>query len=87
MALPTALGSVEKPKVNTIAIMTATVSAPMKLPTNTSPQFLSTPPSVTPGRRSMRASGVRTKTPVSRSNPSRYSMQNPTGNRIAPMMG
>ena len=87
ITLPTALGSVENPKVKMIDIMTAMVSAPAKLPTNTRPQFFSTPPTVTPGRRSIRASGVSMNTPVSRSKPSRYSMQNPTGNRMAPMIG
>ena len=71
IALPTAFGSVWNPNVNTTAIITATVSAPRKLPANTVPQFRSTPPAVTPGRRSMSASGVSTNTPVSRSNPSR----------------
>src|SRR5436190_12889485 len=66
---------------------TATVKAPAKLPQNTRPQFLSTPLSVTPGRLSSSASGVRTKTPVSRSKPSRLSMQNPTGKRSAPTSG
>ena len=43
MALPTAFGSVEKPKVKTMAINTATVKAPAKLPMNTRPQLRSTP--------------------------------------------
>ncbi len=54
--------------------MKATVNAPAKLPTNTRPQLRSTPPTVTPGRLSISASGVSTNTPVSRSKPSRYSM-------------
>ena len=67
--------------------MKATVKAPAKLPTNTRPQLRSMPPKVTPGRLSIRANGVSTNTPVSRSKPSRYSMQKPTGNSIAPMSG
>jgi hypothetical protein len=67
--------------------MKATVNAPAKLPTKTRPQFLNTPDSVTPARLSINASGVSTKTPVSRSNPNRYNMENPTGNRIAPTSG
>ena len=67
----TAFGSVEKPKVVTMAMSAATVKAPPKLPQNTSPQFFRTPCKVTPGRRSSRARGVSTNTPVSRSNPSR----------------
>src|SRR6185436_6026492 len=47
---PTLPGSVWKPKVKTVAISTATVNAPQKLPQNTSPQFLRTPLTVTPGR-------------------------------------
>ena len=69
ITLPTGLGSAWKPKVKMTDIMTATVSAPAKLPRNTSPQLRSTPPIVTPGRRSIRASGVSTKTPVNRSKP------------------
>ncbi len=57
--------------VKTKAIMKATVSAPPKLPRNTSPQLRSTPLTVTPGRLSSKASGARTNTPVSRSNPIR----------------
>src|SRR5690606_35476716 len=45
------------------------------------------PPSVTPGRLSNNASGVNTNTPVSRSNPIKYKMQKPTGNKIAPTIG
>ena len=73
--------------MKTIAVITATVKAPAKLPTKTRPQLRSTPPSVTPGRLSISASGHSTNTPVSRSKPNRYSMQKPTGNRIAPMIG
>ncbi len=76
-----------KPKVVTNAIMKATVRAPAKLPIKTRPQFLKTPASVTPGRLSINASGASTNTPVSRSNPSRYSMENPTGNSSAPTIG
>ena len=54
-----------------MAAITATVKAPPKLPTKTRPQLRSTPPSVTPGRLSIRASGQRTNTPVSRSKPNR----------------
>ena len=54
---------------------------------NPSAQFFNTPPSVTPGRLSINASGVNTNTPVKRSNPNRYNMQKPTGNKIAPMIG
>ena len=36
------------------AIITATVRAPAKLPSNTSPQFRSTPFDVTPGRLSIK---------------------------------
>ena len=53
-----------KPKVKTIAIITATVKAPAKLPMNTRPQLRSTPPIVTPGRLSISASGASTNTPV-----------------------
>ena len=42
-----------------------------KIADKTRPQLRSTPPSVTPGRLSISASGHRTKTPVSRSKPSR----------------
>ena len=87
ITLPTLSSSVENPNVNTIAISSATVNAPAKLPMNTSPQLRSTPLIVTPGRLSIHASGVSTNTPVSKSKPSRYSMQKPTGNRIAPMIG
>ena len=71
IAWPTASGAVEKPKVKTIAIITATVKAPAKLPTNTRPQLRSTP-----SKRDARAlvdQGERasTNTPVSRSKPSR----------------
>ena len=44
--------------MKTIAIITATVKAPAKLPMNTRPQLRSTPPSVTPGRLSISASGA-----------------------------
>lgn len=54
---------------------------------NTKPQLRRTPPTVTPGRLSINASGLKTNTPVRRSNPSRYNMQKPTGKRIAPMIG
>ena len=57
MILPTGPGPAVKANVKTIAISTATVSAPAKLPTNTRPQLRSTPPSVTPGRLSISASG------------------------------
>ncbi|MNL77687.1 hypothetical protein D3C87_2039230 [compost metagenome] len=57
--------------VKMMAMKTAVVSAPAKLPTKTSPQLRSTPPSVTPGRFAIRASGARVKTPVSRSKPMR----------------
>ena len=67
--------------------MKATVSAPAKLPMKTRPQLRNTPPIVTPGRLSSKASGVSTKTPVNRSKPSRYSMQKPTGNSTAPTSG
>ena len=87
IAAPTLSGSCVKPNVVTNAIMKATVRAPAKLPTKTRPQFLKTPASVTPGRLSINASGERTNTPVSRSNPNRYSMQNPTGNSSAPTSG
>ncbi|MNR33143.1 hypothetical protein D3C85_1507900 [compost metagenome] len=70
-----------------MAIRTATVSAPRKLPTKTKPQCFSMALTVTPGRLSNSASGVRTKTPVKRSKPIRYRMQKPTGNRAAPRMG
>ena len=68
-------------------IKTATVSAPPKLPVNTSPQLRSTPRQVAPGRLSMTASGTMVNTPVSRSKPSRYSRMKPTGNRMAPASG
>ena len=84
---PTLSGGEVKPKVKTIAIITATVKAPAKLPMNTSVQLRSTPPSVTPGRLSIKASGQSTKTPVRRSKPNRYSMQKPTGNSAAPTIG
>ena len=67
ISLPTAFGSVAKPKVKTIAIITAVVSAPAKLPKNTSTQLRATPATVTPGRLSISASGVSTQTPVNRS--------------------
>ena len=67
--------------------MKATVRAPAKLPMKTRPQFRNTPPIVTPGRLSSQASGLRTKTPVRRSKPSRYNMQKPTGNSSAPTSG
>ena len=66
---------------------TATVRAPAKLPQNTRPQLRITPPQVAPGRLSITASGARVNTPVSRSNPIRYSMMKPTGNSMAPMRG
>ena len=81
------VGFLVKPNVVTNAIMKATVSAPAKLPTKTRPQLRNTPPIVTPGRLSSHASGLRTNTPVRRSKPSRYNMQNPTGNSSAPMIG
>ena len=84
---PTLSGGCDQPKVKTIAIMTATVKAPAKLPMKTRPQLRSTPPIVTPGRLSISASGASTNTPVSRSKPSRYSMQKPTGNSAAPTIG
>ena len=84
---PTLSGGCEKPKVKTIAIITATVKAPAKLPMNTRLQLRNTPPIVTPGRLSISASGHRTNTPVSRSKPSRYSMQKPTGKKAAPTIG
>src|SRR5215831_11616173 len=59
---PTLSGGEEKPKVTTIAIMTATVKAPAKLPMNTSPQLRSTPSAVTPGRLSIHANGASTNT-------------------------
>ena len=67
--------------------MKATVKAPAKLPTNTKPQLRNTPPVVTPGRLSNSASGAKTNTPVNKSKPMRYSMQKPTGKRIAPASG
>ena len=73
--------------MKTKAIITATSSAPLKLPMKTKPQLRSTPPSVTPGRLSISASGLSTNTPVSRSKPSRYNMQKPTGNNKAPRSG
>ena len=79
-----ALGASLKPKVKMIAMNTATVSAPAKLPTNTRLQLRMTPPQVAPGRLSSTASGASVNTPVSRSKPSRYSMMKPTGNSIAP---
>ena len=87
ITVPTLSGGCEKPKVNTIAIITATVKAPAKLPMKTRPQLRSTPPSVTPGRLSISASGASTNTPVSRSKPNRYRMQKPTGNSAAPTIG
>ncbi len=84
---PTLSGSCVKPNVVMNAIMKATVRAPAKLPRKTRPQFRRTPPIVTPGRLSSNARGERTNTPVNRSKPNRYSMQNPTGNRTAPMIG
>ena len=86
-ATPTASGSVENPYVKTIAMSTATVNAPPKLPRNTRPQLRSTPRPVTPGRLSSHASGASTNTPVSRSYPSRYNMMKPTGNSSAPTSG
>ncbi|MNL70200.1 hypothetical protein D3C87_1951630 [compost metagenome] len=67
-----------------MAMNSATVMAPAKLPQNTRPQLRMTPPQVAPGRRSSTASGASVKTPVSRSKPIRYSMQKPTGNSSAP---
>ena len=61
----------DKGAVKMIDIITATVNAPAKLPMNTRPQLRRTPPNVTPGRLSISASGASTKTPVSRSKPSR----------------
>src|SRR3954451_13767145 len=87
MIVPTLSGGWVKPKVKTIAIITATVKAPAKLPTNTRPQLRNTPPIVTPGRLSISASGASTNTPVNRSKPNRYSMQKPTGNSAAPTIG
>ena len=71
MTVPTLSGPWVKPKVVTKAIMNATVKAPAKLPTKTSPQLRSTPPTVTPGRLAINASGASTNTPVRRSKPSR----------------
>ena len=68
---PMAFGASVKPKVKMIAIITATVSAPAKLPVKTSPQLRNTPLQVTPGRLSQTASGQSVNTPVSRSKPSR----------------
>ena len=64
-------GAVVKPNVTMMAMNTATVSAPAKLPTKTRPQLRITPPQVAPGRLSMTASGHSVNTPVSRSKPSR----------------
>src|SRR5262245_66239102 len=83
ITVPTLSGGEEKPKVKTIAIITATVKAPAKLPMKTRVQLRSTPPSVTPGRLSISASGHSTKTPVKRSKPNKYSMQKPTGKNAA----
>ena len=77
----------EKPYVYTNASKTATIRAPAKLPVNTISQCLKIAGNVTPGRRSSQASGVSMNTPVTKSYPIRYSMQNPTGNRMAPTMG
>ena len=66
---------------------TATIRAPAKLPVNTISQCFKIAGNVTPGRRSSQASGVSMNTPVTKSYPIRYSMQNPTGNRMAPTMG
>jgi hypothetical protein len=76
-----------KPLVKMMAMNTATVSAPAKLPKNTSVQLRMTPAQVAPGRLSITASGASVNTPVSRSNPSRYRMQKPTGNSSAPISG
>ena len=45
------------------------------------------PPQVAPGRLSITASGASVNTSVSRSKPSRYSRQKPTGNSSAPISG
>ncbi|MNC92322.1 hypothetical protein D3C83_87230 [compost metagenome] len=68
---PTASGAWEKPKVKTMAIITATVKAPAKLPMKTRLQLRATPPHVHPGRLSMTASGESIITPVKRSKPKR----------------
>jgi hypothetical protein len=81
------LGSTVKANVKVIAIRRATVRAPAKFPMKTRPQLRRTPPNRTPGRLSISASGVSVNTPVSRSNPSRYSRQKPTGKRTAPTIG
>ena len=67
-----------------MAIITAVVNAPARLPTKTNPQFLKTKFSVTPGLLSSNAKGVKTNTPVSKSKPIKYNMQKPTGNKTAP---
>ena len=67
-----------------MAMNSATVSAPAKLPVNTSPQLRHTAFQVAPGRLSNTASGAKVNTPVSRSKPSRYSRMKPTGNSTAP---
>ncbi|GEM_PF-2188350 len=73
--------------VSDMAINTAAMSAPIKLPINTRPQFLNTPAKVTPGRLSSQASGASANTPVTRSKPIRLRMLKPTGNTSAPTMG
>ena len=68
---PISFGAWLKPVVKMIAMNTATVIAPAKLPQNTRPQLRNTPPMVTPGRLSISASGTRVNTPVNRSKPIR----------------
>ena len=70
-----------------MAISTATVKAPRRLPRNTRPQVRSIGPRETPGFRAIHAIGTSVNTPVSRSKPIRYSRMKPTGNSRAPSRG
>src|SRR3546814_2589293 len=66
MTSPTLPAGIENPYVNTMAISSATVRAPRKLPTKTTLQCFRMTRGVMPGRLSNQASGVSVHTAVSR---------------------